>query len=707
MEFHNHPIQSTHAVTTHDNPQRSGPGSPSALCSSCQKWDFKQQLLPSGPNNSGARIDELETVRKATSCPLCRLRISALRAIPGFDDVKWERVAFVHTSPMVFGGYSSGPGSVPKSWVARLWMLLLLDGNNWTLDATGTIFSCGIQLLADTTSGDTSGQLLRGRPIKEDSLDFDLLASWLRRCSGDHGNSCTPDTVMDDFCLRVIDVRARCVVKAPPSCRYLALSYVWGKSRQLLLVQKTHVRLTSKGGLDGQHHDILPTIKDAMLLCEKLKESYLWVDALCIMQDDDVDRVRQIGNMHAIYSGATLTIVAAAGKPGVGANAGIPGVRAGSRNRKQHVETVDGLSLTTSHSPFLASMSTSEWNERGWTFQEKLLSKRLLICTVHQAFYHCNRATWYEDAILESGPKMAIDLSENEGLKNRRYHQKPPLDASHMEQYSICVEGYSKRSVTFDEDAFDAFTGIISAVLKPAFSSEFICGMPESIFDAAMTWIWHNHFPERRRHFFPSWSWLGTRGGPNDRLDAKGADPSAIRSEIIWYRRSEHRDGFLLVQNDAVPKAEVPSKSLELCRVWKPSGSPTEPRVSAEILSFCRSPSYLYFWTSSVHLIVDREGVEGEHRHGSDRLHFRSSNGDPVTIIYLNKVWRQARTDKLEFIVICSYDCKDTRNWNSGLMLLLVERRDQVAFRVQRIDNPVPEDAWAAGRPEWKFFVLG
>jgi hypothetical protein len=702
------PTQSNHAIASHGDHQRGKQGPTSALCTSCQKWDFKLELLPSHPNDLEfkSRIDELEAVRKATNCPMCRLRISALQAIPGFDDVRWERSAFVHTSPMIFGGYSSQSDPILKSWVARIWVQLLVDGNNWSSATTGTSFSRGIQLLADTATGDASTQLLRGRLIPGDSLHFDLLRSWLSRCSENHGSECAPDTVTDDFCLRVIDVRSRRVVEAPPSCRYLALSYVWGDSRQLLLEQNTYARLTSEGGLDEQYHDISSTIKDAMLLCEKLKESYLWVDALCIMQDDNADRSRQIANMHAIFACATLTIVAAAGGPGVGASAGIPGVRAGSRDLKQCTETVNGLNLITSNRPFLASMSNSEWNKRGWTFQEKLLSKRLLICSEYQTFYHCTRATWYEDAILEGGSDMAIDLSENEGLKNRRYHQKPPLEASPMEQYCIYATGYASRSLKFDADALNAFNGIIET-LKPKFSSEFIYGMPESLFDVAMTWRWHNHFPERHRNHFPSWSWLDTRGGPNDQLDPHVAGPYMVRSEIVWYRRSKDNGGFLLVKNDAVPKAEALTESLGLRGVWKPPGSPTEPHVSTKVLDSHNFSSYLYFWTSSAHLIVDREGVEGESRYGTDRLHVRSARGDSVGIIYLNEIWRQAQPDKLEFIVICSCDLRDRRSGNSDLMLLLIERQDWVAFRVQRIDTPIAQDVWAAERPEWKFFVLG
>jgi hypothetical protein len=70
-------------------------------------------------------------------------------------------------------------------------------------------------------------------------------------------------------------------------------------------------------------------------------------------------------------------------------------------------------------------------------------------------------------------------------------------------------------------------------------------------------------------------------------------------------------------------------------------------------------------------------------------------------------MWRKEQPDNLEFIVICSYVLQHTRSWNPGVMVILIEWEDQVAFRVQRVDTPIDQKAWARAKPEWKFITLG
>jgi hypothetical protein len=62
-------------------------------------------------------------------------------------------------------------------------------------------------------------------------------------------------------------------------------------------------------------------IKDAVMLCKKLDIRFLWVDTLCIQQDDILAKTVAINNMDQIYSFAEVIIFGAAG---INANAGLP-----------------------------------------------------------------------------------------------------------------------------------------------------------------------------------------------------------------------------------------------------------------------------------------------------------------------------------------------------------------------------------------------
>ena len=174
----------------------------------------------------------------------------------------------------------------------------------------GTTFSHGMQVSAQGED-DESQKMLLGRRIGDTHVDRALMSKWFCSCVENHGEECTPKIRKQQpgFKLRVIDVYGRCVIEASEGCSYVALSYVWGVSTQLCLVKEQYARLEEAGGLADRHADVPNTVKDAMYLCEQLGERYLWVDSLCIKQDDRLDRRRQIDNMDQVYSCATLTIV--------------------------------------------------------------------------------------------------------------------------------------------------------------------------------------------------------------------------------------------------------------------------------------------------------------------------------------------------------------------------------------------------------------
>jgi hypothetical protein len=156
-----------------------------------------------------------------------------------------------------------------------------------------------------------------GREIVPNSLNTELIAKWLEKCSQLHATDCKPQYTDQLREIRLIDVIERTVVKHPDqSCDYLALSYVCGGVEQQ----------SFKVGPDLRTLRLPQTIEDAISCTLLLKRRYLWVDSVCIDQFDDEDKKTQIGLMWSIYRGAWLTIIALSGES---ADSGL--VRLGSR----------------------------------------------------------------------------------------------------------------------------------------------------------------------------------------------------------------------------------------------------------------------------------------------------------------------------------------------------------------------------------------
>src|SRR5206468_126482 len=159
--------------------------------------------------------------------------------------------------------------------------------------------------------------------------------------------------------IRIIDVERACILTAPSNCKYLALSYVWGKD-QPKLTMSTLTSWSQEGAL--LETQTPRTIRDAMVLTLELGERYLWVDSLCIIQDDPEHRKKQIEHMYIIYHRAYLTIIAAGGDD---CDAGIPLLPFSTpRNPSQAIENINGLVLATVHYSAQWELEDSKWNTR-------------------------------------------------------------------------------------------------------------------------------------------------------------------------------------------------------------------------------------------------------------------------------------------------------------------------------------------------------
>lgn len=272
---------------------------------------------------------------------------------------------------------------------------------------------------------------------------------------------------------RLIDVKEKKVVRFTDvdvaELRFVALSYMWGKAQQTVIRQGNKVALSEAGALDGI---VSATISDAILLTESLGFEFLWVDALCILQDDEPDKLIHLAFMGEVYKHAAFTLIAACGSD---AAAGLTGFRQHREHRQRVITVVDkqnsGQKMHMITSQTLRALwrdtryfplDQTPWATRGWTLQERVVSGRTLIFTASEVYWSCRSADWSEGMFLETHlarPKYGILKSSAQPLNVIDGNAEVAWD-----QFSSLSTDFSGRNLWGLGDALDAFCAIIQEV---------------------------------------------------------------------------------------------------------------------------------------------------------------------------------------------------------------------------------------------------
>ncbi|KAN0098802.1 Heterokaryon incompatibility protein (HET) domain containing protein [Hyaloscypha variabilis] len=555
-------------------------------------------------------------------------------------------------------------------------------------------------------------------------VNFDLARDWFSYCRKSHGHECErgplPQNYQDSYALtfRLIDVSRDCVCDAEASWSYVALSYVWGQAPMLKLVQANKVELYSSGALASDKQAIPQTIRDAILVVKRLGEQYLWVDALCITQDDNVEKSKVIGEMDLIYSRANLTIVAAFGND---ASAGLPGLQSGTRMvdpfeaRMTFNSHGTSKQLTVARSRPTRIIDDSKWNSRGWTYQEKLFSHRMLLFTEEQVLYWCGRNLWCEDTVLETDDARV--RYEDTPLYRFRVHNNPSVAflkqaeessrISMFEEYANIVSEFCRRDLFFEGDILDAFAGLLRSFRDfhnaGPHNFEYCFGLPSVCFDLAIQWTppaGSRGLRKRNAEFrsasgattpFPSWSWTGWTG----QVHYKWPYNLEVETlpEIKWY---------LLDLNGLVISLPTQERSDHPLPRWKPAGAPVDVPPN-ELEAMIDSPSKMHLlmlYTSSALLPVFQQ-QDGLQTPGSENSEVREYfiAGEGKGWINLHAEWLASHPQATyEFIVI-------SRSGGDFLSVMLIERLGDIAIRVGV--GKVSEEVWVQAELEWKLIKLG
>ena len=156
----------------------------------------------------------------------------------------------------------------------------------------------------------------------------------------------------------------KCIVETQSLPIYVALSYVWGSVSNFRLTKANRNKLLAPGSLSKVWEMLPRTIQDTITIAQRLGARYLWVDCLCLLQNDIGDLDRGVNVMDLIYERAWITVVASYGHD---ANAGLPGVRKGSRRASRNtIQIKPGVSLGVI-TGLDQLLKASVYSSRAWT----------------------------------------------------------------------------------------------------------------------------------------------------------------------------------------------------------------------------------------------------------------------------------------------------------------------------------------------------
>lgn len=138
------------------------------------------------------------------------------------------------------------------------------------------------------------------------------LRTWLQACEESHTRCSLPPPELPARLLDISGSVPRLVESQDteiPFGRYATLSHCWGDPNNPRPTMTTKSTLESrKKGISAS--ELCPLFKDAIALCKGVGCDYIWIDSLCIIQDDDLDWNKESQKMAEVYSNAYFNIAA-------------------------------------------------------------------------------------------------------------------------------------------------------------------------------------------------------------------------------------------------------------------------------------------------------------------------------------------------------------------------------------------------------------
>lgn len=374
--------------------------------------------------------------------------------------------------------------------------------------------------------------MFKYRPINTNPRSSQL-NNWLRECLETH-HSC-PKAASGQMPTRVIEILDNGMLALRSGFKqgsYMALSYCWG-GPQTFSTSNSNLRSMSTS---FPVSSLPQTLQDAVELARTLDCEYIWIDSLCIIQDSPADKDEEIPKMLSYYKNAFITIAA-------GGNTCHRGFLQPHSQCSEHVENplpkdlldmpcVDRTGKTVrmffrKGSPYRYSLEPI--TRRGWTFQERALSPRMVMFGA-RTIWQCNEKFVCDGGVEDwtvdprTMKQRHLEQSLRKASLNTVAFQRPGLDVTASEInlplssiYKIwreAVEAYSWRDMSLPEDKLPAISAL-AIEFATVVSDDYLAGIWAKDLLRGLLWSTWPYLSIKKPSEWraPSWSWAAVLKG--------------------------------------------------------------------------------------------------------------------------------------------------------------------------------------------------
>jgi hypothetical protein len=260
---------------------------------------------------------------------------------------------------------------------------------------------------------------------------------------------------------------------------------------------------------------------DAITVVRSLSVRYVWIDSLCIVQDDAQDWGVEAAKMHLVYSNAVLTISVTGAQDGsIGCfaervpreYATLPYTDKSGIRGEMHAHGIPvGKEADTDS---YVTMDGEPLSVRGWCFQERVLSRRVLHFASDQMYFECLEGFRSEDGLHLPHRSLTMHGSRARAHLPGRWRGGGGGNLSpDMKQWYEILWSYGPRLLTKSSDKLPALGGV-AAMVAERLGDQYVAGLWRQSIVEGLLWQALSVTEVGEGRMAPSWSWAAIDGIP-------------------------------------------------------------------------------------------------------------------------------------------------------------------------------------------------